>query len=470
MVLLLVWYFVESAENVGTWPYDREKMDQGVILKIFLGFNQVISFLPETYTAIVWPENYVEFVSILSFMVSPISLSSPGCASKALRLSAVGNFWTALMTFPALLAVVAVHYFYKLKFKQHKDTTPYALQQEKWMDQAIAISWASMSFFLVYPNVCVSSIRLLAQCKELCAATDDCTSFLPADFSVECGTSSHVVTKYFAAIVGLGGFCIVAPAVLAWTLWKNEVHKQIPPTKIPKRPKATNEDSGDSEDVALKCCTAITGLCHSGDDEEKPPITGPTEVWDVGLAFLYRSFKPSYFFWETVDLYRKLLITGIVTFISPGTITQICVEIIFASGSWALESYASPYQHHFECTVSSAALGAITFKLILGALLASSRAEQMAGLTDESADGYNVGATLCVLAGLVYFGVAWAIGVNAKNRERKADAEEAGCNIPEDLLNFRFFDQDGESRFVLTPAPRTRVCGILCNRYHPGSY
>lgn len=451
-VLLLVWYFVTSADNVGTWPYDREKMDQGVILKIFLGFNQVIAFIPETYTAIVWPENYVEFVSILSFVVSPVSLSSPGCASKALSLSALGNFWTAIMTFPALLIVVAAHYFYKVKFGEHRGTTPYAIQQEKWMHKAVAISWASMSFFLVYPNVCVSSIRLLAQCKELCAdGTDDCTSYLPADFSVECGTPNHTATKYFAAILGLGGFCIVAPAVLAWTLWKNEVHKQIPPMKIPTRPKATNEDS--SDDAAVKCCTAITGLCHSGDDEDKPPITGPSEVWDVGLAFLYRSFKPSYFFWESVDLYRKLLITGIVTFISPGTITQICVGIIFASGSWALESYVSPYQHHFECTVSSAALGAITFKLILGALLASSRAEQLAGLTDDAADGYSVGATLCILAGLVYFGIAWVIGINAKKGERKRDAEEAAADIPEDLVNFRFFDQDGESRFVLSHPP-----------------
>ena len=56
----------------------------------------------------------------------------------------------------------------------------------------------------------------------------------------------------------------------------------------------------------------------------------PTTVAEAGLSFYSKQYKPDFYYWETVDLYRKLFVTSIVVFIADGTALQTTYGIIFS--------------------------------------------------------------------------------------------------------------------------------------------
>ena len=123
---------------------------------------------------------------------------------------------------------------------------------------------------------CDSIWRIDHESTALCGDSEDCTEYLRADYSIECGTSRHTGYKVAAWFAFLA-YSIVAPAVIAFLLYRGR-HKK---TK------------------------------------------SPTSALMAGFSFYSKQFKPEFYFWETIDLYRKLLMTSMVVFIADGTSLQI---------------------------------------------------------------------------------------------------------------------------------------------------
>ena len=43
-------------------------------------------------------------------------------------------------------------------------------------------------------------------------------------------------------------------------------------------------------------------------------------------VFLWGSYEPRVYWWEVVEMLRKMLLTGAIVFMSPGTPTQVCTR------------------------------------------------------------------------------------------------------------------------------------------------
>jgi len=59
---------------------------------------------------------------------------------------------------------------------------------------------------------------------------------------------------------------------------------------------------------------------------------------------LFLSYEPRYYWWEVLELFRKLLLTGLIIFIMPETPTQLAVGCLITLAFMVLYSYAQPYE------------------------------------------------------------------------------------------------------------------------------
>ena len=50
----------------------------------------------------------------------------------------------------------------------------------------------------------------------------------------------------------------------------------------------------------------------------------------VALAFLYSEYEPTFFFWELVEISRKLILVGFMVLVSPGTMYQLLIGLFIA--------------------------------------------------------------------------------------------------------------------------------------------
>jgi hypothetical protein len=58
--------------------------------------------------------------------------------------------------------------------------------------------------------------------------------------------------------------------------------------------------------------------------------------------FLWQAYKPSMYYWEVMECVRRLLLTGFVVFIFPGTAAQAAVACMLAAVSMVVEAKFNP--------------------------------------------------------------------------------------------------------------------------------
>ena len=87
--------------------------------------------------------------------------------------------------------------------------------------------------------------------------------------------------------------------------------------------------------------------------------TVPPTALSRALHFLTRDYEPRVFWWEMVEVARKLTVTGFVALIEPGTLLQLYLGVAVALCILILQLYAAPYRSpgdDFLSMVSAAAL------------------------------------------------------------------------------------------------------------------
>merc|ERR1712196_304123 len=114
------------------------------------------------------------------------------------------------------------------------------------------------------------------------------------------------------------------------------------------------------------------------------------KVWRERADFLEQKYDPECWYWELVDMTRKLLLSGFLLFIAPGTIAQPTVGVLIALTFLLLHTRFTP--------LKLPALDVISFVSQLSTLLLLLFAvADAAGAIDElgvSEEVVNVGIAL----------------------------------------------------------------------------
>ena len=290
-------------------------------LKVLISTYQIVGTFTWTLGT-AFPSFYTEVVNIFLFMSFDITDLIPAfdCIYRSdylAELCVVTGFPLVLVALIVLYWKVA-RYFSSDEAKKHKIHT-------RCIQAVILVT------FLVYTPVASKIFRALRPCDEF---KDIGTAYMPEDYTIVCDTPEHttVVSVAYAMLVI---YCVGIPVFYAALLW-------------PKR-----------RDIQRQC-----DLVNLGD---KRTVKTEAELANLdakllSVSFLFQSYW--YWWWELVEVLRKVVLAGIIALIGPGSFEQSVVLMILALGSTVL-------YHHFLPLRDENLLGLVASYTIFFAAFAS---------------------------------------------------------------------------------------------------
>ena len=72
-----------------------------------------------------------------------------------------------------------------------------------------------------------------------------------------------------------------------------------------------------------------------------------------GIAFLHAPYVPSFFYFDLLELSKKLLLIGFASFIEPGSLTQMLVALLVSLLFLVLQLQSAPYRCYLDNVLST---------------------------------------------------------------------------------------------------------------------
>jgi len=256
----------------------QKKLDQLMgLFKIVLGFMQIISTMAVNLPEVPWPDSLTVTWSMLG-VVANIDLF------EGIAVDCVTSTYTFYDTFlitilyPIFLLAIII-----AVTKYRQDNAEGAEAAETCLDEGWKVALFLM--FLLYPSISATVLKVW-NCRDI-----EGTSYVRADYTLVCSTPSGTDGEW-AGYASVAAFAFVLypvgiPALFAYVLYENQ---------------------------------------ESLHDEDHPEHASTF----AKFGFLYSSYNEDTFWWEIVMLVNKLLLTGLLIFIKPGTVSQLACGFVIA--------------------------------------------------------------------------------------------------------------------------------------------
>ena len=331
-----------------------------------IGFYQVLASIFSALLHVQWPMVILSAAKCLKFVEGNILQFAPlSCIHPVLRLDPFIQFVLAVTINVFAVSLILLYLFFKMHLlnriensteensstfiagntlQRMEDTTAenalYGIENSM-LESASACStgeskrekisnlkkscYRNIFLFLLlsYPITSKKIINILplpGACVKKCFLNDDsdCISLLKADYSIRCSTSRH--TDFWHIAAGFALYPIAFPILLLAPLWKCR--------KYPQKHKQFN----------------------------------------FGLKVFYENYKDKYWFWEIVEMYRKLIFISVILLFDSESDSQIGFAVIAASASGIVYTIFRPMKDKFEDRLQTFVLWVIFFNICLGAV------------------------------------------------------------------------------------------------------
>ena len=300
-------------------------------LKIVIGFYQVTSFTLNTFSYVAWPSalwtlvHYANMVQLNLLEVIPLQCIVDGITVNAYtRLLIVVGFNIGL-----LILATLIYQLRKVVLLNNKRLTNAELAESLSSDRTQVYRVVSLLVFVTYPWTCTTILNFLSPtCQRICSNTDSCQYFLRTDFTVRCFTDKY--NRYMIAVYLLLLLVIAVPVIVLRLLWKY-YHKKI------------------------------------YDQVEAQNYKG-REI-SIGLSFLYENYARQCWFWEIIELIRKVWVTSILFLMGANTRSYLGAAAITSGIYTILVACYKPIRDTFEHWLQLVALIANFVTLNVGMLL-----------------------------------------------------------------------------------------------------
>ncbi|XP_071852178.1 uncharacterized protein [Apostichopus japonicus] len=330
-------------------------------VKIVLGFYQVVGELFEAFHSVSWAGvlHYVgEWISVLEFNILRL-IVKPHCLHEKLSLNPKLEFKIALL-FPIVVILIAFacQQMFRVYFKYRKRYDAHNLKLRLAETRSTLSTYVLLIMFVTYPSTCDIIFSLYPGACDTFAVykgNDISITLLRADYDIVC--SDLLYYQIFAFLATLL-YVISFPVLLFLFLSKyikrqrDNEHVSEPDTNH----QLNSEDNLTSEPIALN---------RSESNEETHDIP----VW---LNFLCENFKPGFWFWEILELARKVTQTMLITLLGwddPLTkLITIGVSVLFLT----LHVKFSPMKSPFEQRLQLFSLAVIFVNVLFAAVPMSS--------------------------------------------------------------------------------------------------
>jgi hypothetical protein len=286
-----------------------------VLLKLGLGFFQVILLQPDAY-GIRFPALYTDFLASFQWLTFEPPFTTFECWMP-------NNYHDRLATavvFAALIMSVLLLGFLRTKAGGTKNN-------------GHMLALCIVPSYLLYPSTSTVLFNTL-NCRQI-----DEVSYLTQDLSINCDSAAHKTAKG-VAMFGICMFSLGLPAMYQALLYPHR-HK----------------------------------LASSAAHEESPSVAGggggSTETFHA-LKFLYQDYKPEFYYWEAVEIFRKLLLTGALVQFQKGSLIQIVVAMGVIIMHMLVLAHYKPYRQAVHGALAQGVYG-LLLVIFFGGLLLSAK-------------------------------------------------------------------------------------------------
>ena len=335
-IIIIVSIWVSKRSN----QKDNERSPIDVFLsklKIIIGFYQVTYGLLETFSYIKWPgslqviSKYSEILQLNILQMAPVQ-----CLSSGLLVDAFGNLF-AIMAINAAAVFASGIAFGVRKVIILKNRNLEEEVKSKRISQTKELVYRNLFFFLyvTYLSTCSKTATVLPlACRKLCRdqneEAESCLEYLKADYSTQCHNSRYnqLVTLAYISTV----YIIALPAATFVALLRRKREIVSP---------------GEAE--------------SSHQQESKAEIL-------TGLCFLFESYKPRTWYWELVEMSRKVIVTSGLFLLGQETRSYIGLTLVIAGMYGTLFCWMHPLQDAFENRLMSTSLAVTVVNLVIGSV------------------------------------------------------------------------------------------------------
>ncbi|XP_071807292.1 uncharacterized protein [Asterias amurensis] len=372
VVCIIVGFFVWDA-------YRRHRRNERNILSIFLargkiivGFCQVMGEIFSALDDIPWPTNLQTLGSFFKTMeVSLVSwLISPRCFIPDFTYPNI--YIEFLLGFIFIIAVVVSAFCYYV-FRKRLLTTAQGLSSRfrddlsKSKQRCFLI--VVILLFLSYPSVCSVIISLLPTGCKLFFLDEDKElniTLLRYDYAIDCEGRDHSFYNYAAqtAMVYVVGF----PLVLFILLWCSK-------TKVSGDEDQASVSSQNSSlvlpDVAQGTTVDTNGLVTESEGTFIH-LSSDTAEPDTNISwksFLCENYKAEFWYWEIIELTRKILQTLFILLFGPEDHFTLFVSVFLSVFFLLIHAYLKPMKDAIEQRLQLCSLGIIFINMLAASLL-----------------------------------------------------------------------------------------------------
>ena len=309
----------------------RRLKSAGTLTKVMLGYFQVMNAFSQL-TTVRWPDMFRRFLEALSMFSFDVFSASPlGCLFTVEITPLVEMMTMLLLPVVAAAATLLVAWLAGLCTQPRgaRGLKAAALQTET----CELLLWALL---VLYPS-CSKMMLMPFHCIEV-----EGRSLLRDNPAYACDGDGWKLL----ATLGVIGTVLYPIGILLVLLWLT-----FSATRAQARVKARRANEG------------LGGVADSGKDRK-------ADARSIARArLLVRSYTDEYWFWESVDLLRKFLLTAVVPIVAPDSQVQIYVGLLISTSFGFLAIGCRPYADTLCSRAQTFALVSITITYATGMLL-----------------------------------------------------------------------------------------------------
>ncbi|XP_071812486.1 uncharacterized protein [Apostichopus japonicus] len=327
----LLWYLI--------YKYNRQRLEEGrsfvdVALargKIVLGFYQVMGEFWDSLDVNYWPEVFKRlsnWLVLLQFNISNIFIK-PSCFFPKVSLNAYSEFLIGITVTSVVVLVPAIAIccrkiratYIQRQFSNNASSPPrFIFKQDRlWLATLLTL-------YITYPSTCYSIITLYSPACQSFALDDDMrhnVTLLRSDLTINCNTRTHrnyEIAAYFSSV-----YIVAFPGVLFYLLRKYQ------------KPQSSVDQTS----------------------------TSSSSLYPQWLRFLCENYKDQYWYWEIVELTRKVSQMYILILFGWGSSLSIFITVLLAVIFLTLHASFSPMRDKFEQNLQLASLSAIFLNMLM---------------------------------------------------------------------------------------------------------
>ncbi|XP_038061718.1 uncharacterized protein LOC119732332 [Patiria miniata] len=343
--------------------------------KILLGFYQVMGEIISALDEIAWPKTLTSVGSFFRLLEVDIvrMFISPRCYVPNFTYPNIYIEFLAGIIFVAFVLLGGWCFYGSKKCYLKAKKIPRAEQNALMLQtKQRCYLFVVILLFISYPSLSSVILTLLPSgCHLFYMDEKDTLSVtrLRTNYSIDCQTEQHVQFTYAAeaSLFYVVGF----PLVLFLLLWWN-IRKRKKTGAVAGRQESEDQPLLDAGSRCRLDAGRVASYINNVPDETDDELflhSEPSHAEFNWESFLCENYKPNFWYWEILELARKIVQTLFVLLYGPDDHFTMFATIVISVGFLLLHAYVKPMKDAAEHRLQMCSLGTIFLNLLAATLL-----------------------------------------------------------------------------------------------------